>query len=112
MQKTVHSGAPPQTYSITVSDQFYYEHYYGHHTTLSIGDVILLQGIPEGAIVCNVEHHVGDRGTSTRASKDYAIVISHNPNNGTWTGALPAKVWPPWLMDVSDISSNFMNWPI
>ena len=72
---------------ITLSDQFYYEHYYGHHTTLSIGDVILLQGIPEGAIVCNVEHHVGDRGTSTRASKDYAIVISHNPNNGTSAGA-------------------------
>ena len=24
----------------------------------------------------------------------------------SWTGMLPAKVWPPWL---EDVSSNFMN---
>ncbi|KAE8707123.1 60S ribosomal protein L8 [Hibiscus syriacus] len=34
----------------------------------------------EGAVVCNVEHHVGDRGVFARASGDYAIVISHNPD--------------------------------
>ena len=50
---------------------------------LSIGNVLSLRGIPEGAIVCNVEHHVDDRGTLTGAPRDYAIVISHNPNNGT-----------------------------
>ena len=26
--------------------------------------------------------------------------------------ATPAEEGPPWLMDVSDISSSFMNWPI
>ena len=62
------------------------------------------------AVVCNVEHHVGDCGVFARASGDYAIVISHNLDNGTWTGTLPTEVWPPWLVDVSDISSNFMNW--
>jgi len=30
-----------------------------------------------------VEHHVGDRGVFARASGDYAIVISHNPDNDT-----------------------------
>ena len=78
---------------------------------LSIGNVLPLCGIPEGTIVCNVEHHVGDCGVFARASGDYAIVISHNLDNGTWTGTLPTEVWPPWLVDVSDISSNFMNWP-
>jgi len=85
--KTVHSGAPPQTYSITVSDQFYYEYYYGRRATLSIGDVLSLHGILEGVIICNDEHHVGHCGASAGASRDYAIVISRNPDNGTYTGA-------------------------
>jgi large subunit ribosomal protein L8e len=57
--------------------------YCGRRATLSIGNVLPLRGIPEGAVVCNVEHHVGDRGVFARASGDYAIVISHNPDNGT-----------------------------
>ena len=112
MQKTVHSGAPPQTYSITVSDQLYYKYYYGRRATLSIGDVLPLHGILEGDVVCHIEHHVGDCGAFIGASRDYAIVISRNPDNDAWTGALPAEERPPWLMDVSDISSSFMNWPI
>ena len=39
-------------------------------------------------------------------------MINLNAVNGTSMGMLPAEEWPPWLMDVSDISSNFMNWPI
>ena len=27
-----------------------------------------------------------DNGASTEASRDYAIVISHNPDNGIWAG--------------------------
>ncbi|KAG2630107.1 hypothetical protein PVAP13_3KG493500 [Panicum virgatum] len=42
------------------------------------------------AVVCNVEHHVGDRGVFARASGDYAIVISHNPDNGTSRIKLPS----------------------
>ena len=69
-----------------LSNQFYYKHYYGRRATLSIGDVQPLCGILEGAIVCNVEHHIGDCGASIRASRDYAIMINCNPNNDTWTG--------------------------
>ncbi|KAJ6989616.1 60S ribosomal protein L8-1 [Populus alba x Populus x berolinensis] len=42
------------------------------------------------AVVCNVEHHVGDRGAFARASGDYAIVISHNPDNDTTRIKLPS----------------------
>jgi len=56
---------------------------------LSISNVLPLHQIPEGAIICNVEHHVGDRVVFARTSRDYAIVISHNPDNDTWTGELP-----------------------
>ncbi|KAK9666544.1 hypothetical protein RND81_14G192500 [Saponaria officinalis] len=54
--------------------------YCGKKANLMVGNVLPLRSIPEGAVVCNVEHHVGDRGVFGRASGDYAIVISHNPN--------------------------------
>ena len=57
--------------------------YCAKKATLVIGNVLPLRAIPEGAVVCNVEHHVGDRGVLARASGDYAIVISHNPYNDT-----------------------------
>jgi len=49
---------------------------------LSIGDVLPLHGILKGAIIYNVEHHVSDYDTSAGASRDCAIVISRNPDNG------------------------------
>ncbi|MBA0734099.1 hypothetical protein Gogos_018046, partial [Gossypium gossypioides] len=55
--------------------------YCGKKATLMVGNVLPLRFIPEGAVVCNVEHHVGDRGVFARAYRDYAIVISHNPDN-------------------------------
>ena len=57
--------------------------YCGKKATLMVGNVLPLRSIPEGAVVCNVEHKVGDRGVFARCSGDYAIVISHNPDNGT-----------------------------
>ncbi|KAL8166549.1 hypothetical protein V2J09_008048 [Rumex salicifolius] len=41
-------------------------------------------------ISSTVEHHVGDRGVLARASGDYAIVISHNPDNDTSRIKLPS----------------------
>ncbi|CAA6656518.1 unnamed protein product [Spirodela intermedia] len=55
-----------------------------------VGNVLPLRSIPEGAVVCNVEHYVGDRGVFARCSGDYAIVISHNPDNGTSRIKLPS----------------------
>ena len=68
---------------VTFADHFYSKYYYGRRATLSIGNVLLLRRIPEGAVVCNIEHHIGAHGVFARVSVDYAIMISHNPNNGT-----------------------------
>ena len=80
---------------ITFADQFYSKYYYGRRATLSIGNVLPLRWILEGAIICNVKHHVGDRSFFTGASRDYAIMISRNPDNSTSMGTLPAEVWLP-----------------
>ncbi|GJX49203.1 60S ribosomal protein L8-1-like protein [Tanacetum coccineum] len=73
----------------------------GKKANLMVGNVLPIGSIPEGAVVCNVEHHVGDRGSFARASGDYAIVISHNPDNGTSSVKLPLELrrlskWLPW----------------
>ncbi|CAH8338795.1 unnamed protein product [Eruca vesicaria subsp. sativa] len=64
--------------------------YCGKKATLVVGNVLPLRAIPEGTVVCNVEHHVGDRGVLARAFGDYAIVIAHNPDNDTTTIKLPS----------------------
>ncbi|GBG84164.1 hypothetical protein CBR_g38138 [Chara braunii] len=64
--------------------------YCGKKATLSIGNVLPLRSMPEGSIVCNVEQRVGDRGSFARASGDYAIVVSHNPDAGTCRIKLPS----------------------
>ncbi|VFQ73809.1 unnamed protein product [Cuscuta campestris] len=47
--------------------------YCGKKASLMVGNVLPLGSVPEGAVICKVEHKVGD----------YAIAISHNPDNGT-----------------------------
>ncbi|XVF18007.1 hypothetical protein REPUB_Repub10bG0174500 [Reevesia pubescens] len=66
--------------------------YCGKKATLMVGNVLPVRSIPEGAVVCNVEHHVGDRGVFARASGDYAIIISHNPDNDTTRIKLPSGI--------------------
>ena len=63
---------------ITFADHFYSKYYCGRRATLSIINVLLHPGIPEGTIIYNVEHHVGDYGTYAEVSRDYAIKISRN----------------------------------
>jgi large subunit ribosomal protein L8e len=64
--------------------------YCGKKAALSVGNVMPLASMPEGSIVCNVEHRVGDRGTFAKASGDYAIVIAHNPDTGLTRVKLPS----------------------
>ncbi|XP_034698298.1 60S ribosomal protein L8-1-like [Vitis riparia] len=71
------------------TDQFVY---CSKKATLIVGNVMLRHSTPEGAEVCNVEDHVGDRGVLARASNDHAIVVSHNPDNGTNRIKLPSGV--------------------
>ncbi|CAI8615572.1 unnamed protein product [Vicia faba] len=64
--------------------------YCGKKATLVVDNVIPLRSILEGVVICNIEGHVGDCGVMARASYDYAIVISHNPNNNTSKIKLPS----------------------
>ncbi|GMY29009.1 60S ribosomal protein L8-3-like [Fagus crenata] len=48
--------------------------YCGKKATLVVGNVLPLKSIPEGAVVCNVEHHVGDRGVFAKASVPMRLV--------------------------------------
>ncbi|CAI8592726.1 unnamed protein product [Vicia faba] len=63
--------------------------YCGKKATLVVSNVLPVRSIPEGVVICNVEHHVGDRGAFARCSGDYVIVISHNPDSDT------SRVKPP-----------------
>jgi len=53
--------------------------YAGKKAQLAIGNILPLNSLPEGTIVCNVEEKVGDRGSLARASGNYALVIGQNP---------------------------------
>ncbi|KAG5223322.1 ribosomal protein [Salix suchowensis] len=48
--------------------------YCGKKANLMVGNVLPLRSVPEGAVVCNVEHHVGDRGVFARASGTMLLI--------------------------------------
>ena len=64
--------------------------YCGKKADLHIGNVLPLEAVPEGTIICNVEAKVGDRGVFAKASGNYATVIAHNPDNKKTRIKLPS----------------------
>eukprot|EP00898_Chlorokybus_atmophyticus_P005544 jgi/Chlat1/5991/Chrsp4S06305 len=64
--------------------------YCGKKATLAIGNVLPLRTLPEGTVVCNIEQRLGDRGALARASGDYGIIISHNPDTNQTRVKLPS----------------------
>lgn len=69
------------------SGQFIYA---GRKAALTVGNVLPLSSMPEGAIITNVEEKVGDRGALARTSGNYAIVIGHNHDEGKTRLKLPS----------------------
>ena len=57
---------------------------------LTVGNVLPLSCMPEGAIVCNLEEKLGDRGKLARASGNYATVIAHNSETKKTRVKLPS----------------------
>ena len=55
----------------------------GQTATIHVGNILPLGQIPEGAEVCNVEHHPGDGGRYGRCSGDSCRVITHNDDGYT-----------------------------
>jgi len=64
--------------------------YCGKKAQLKVGNVLPLKAAPEGAIVCNVEEKIGDRGRLARASGDYATIVSHNSDTNQTRLRLPS----------------------
>ncbi len=50
---------------------------FGLNSTVTPGNVISIQNIPDGTLVCNVEKHFGDGGSLVKSAGSYATVFSH-----------------------------------
>jgi large subunit ribosomal protein L8e len=55
----------------------------GPLATLHVGNILPVGQIPEGAEVCNVEHHPGDGGRYGRCSGDSCRIITHTDDGYT-----------------------------
>eukprot|EP00457_Paulinella_chromatophora_P009278 gb/GEZN01009340.1/.p1 GENE.gb/GEZN01009340.1/~~gb/GEZN01009340.1/.p1 ORF type:complete len:256 (-),score=36.58 gb/GEZN01009340.1/:342-1109(-) len=64
--------------------------YCGKKAKLTIGNVLPVSAMPEGAILSNVEQMPGDRGKFSRTSGNYATIISHNLETKTTRIRLPS----------------------
>jgi large subunit ribosomal protein L8e len=64
--------------------------YCGAKAQLAVGNVLPLGKIPEGTVVCNIEHRPGDRGVIARASGNYALIVTQNEEAGRTQLRLPS----------------------
>ncbi|KAL0213381.1 hypothetical protein RCL1_007007 [Eukaryota sp. TZLM3-RCL] len=64
--------------------------YCGSKAELAVGNVLPVGQLPEGTVICNLEHSVGDRGVYARASGDYAVIVSQNPDENKTRIRLPS----------------------
>jgi len=64
--------------------------YCGTNAAIAVGNVLPLNGIPEGTVVSNIEEHVGDRGTFSRATGCYATIIGHSEDGAKTRLRLPS----------------------
>ncbi len=56
---------------------------FGLKSSIESGNVISVQNIPDGTIVCNVEKHYGDGGTIIKSAGGSAVIFSHGDNGVT-----------------------------
>jgi large subunit ribosomal protein L8e len=57
---------------------------------LAIGNILPVGEIPEGTVICNIEAKPGDCGKMARASGDYAIIVSQDPDKKVTRIRLPS----------------------
>lgn len=50
----------------------------GTKAPLSVGNVLPIGKMPEGTLICNLEHMAGNRGTLVKASGCYATVVGQS----------------------------------
>lgn len=64
--------------------------YAGSKATLTVGNVLPVNSMPEGTIISNVEAKLGDRGCLARTSGCSAIVIGHSEDGRKTRVRLPS----------------------
>ncbi|KAK8801181.1 hypothetical protein WA158_001951 [Blastocystis sp. Blastoise] len=64
----------------------------GKKAHIGVGNILPVNEMPEGTVVCNVEAKVGDRGTLARTSGNYATVIGHSDDKAQTYVRLPSGV--------------------
>ncbi len=53
----------------------------GAEAEIALGNILPLENIPDGTMICNIESQPGDGGALVRASGSYALVVSHEENS-------------------------------
>ena len=56
---------------------------FGLKSTIEQGNVISVQNIPDGTIVCNIEKHFGDGGSIVKSAGTNATIFSHGEEGVT-----------------------------
>merc|ERR1711865_814531 len=64
--------------------------YCGKKAALAIGNILPLGSMPEGTVICNIEHRAGDRGKIAKCSGDFGIIITHNEETNKTQIRLPS----------------------
>ena len=64
--------------------------YCGKKAQLAVGNVLPVSEMPEGTVVCNLEHAVGNGGKIARASGDYCTIMTQDPEAGKTRIKLPS----------------------
>jgi large subunit ribosomal protein L8e len=64
----------------------------GRKAQINVGNILPLNAIPEGSLVCNVEQYQGDRGSFAKTSGTYAIIVSQSDEDNKTKLKLPSGV--------------------
>merc|ERR1712137_356397 len=62
----------------------------GKKAALHMGNTVPLSRVPDGAVVCNLEAKIGDRGVIAKCSGDYATVVAHDVERSRVKVRLPS----------------------
>ena len=64
----------------------------GKKAHIAVGNILPLNAMPEGSLVCNVEQYPGDRGAFSKTSGTYAIIVSQADEDNKTKIKLPSGV--------------------
>ena len=88
VKPSIHKFIPCRRFHLCFQWSTFFWKYFA--ATLQVGNILPVHSMPEGTIVCMLEHKTGDRGRLSRASGCYATVISHNPDTKRSRVRLPS----------------------